>query len=109
VVVGDARFCKNCGAPLAAGLRLKHDLNWNPWIAVALSVIPGLGQFYKGERLYAVLWFAGVMIAHAMGPVGIVLHLVCAANAGLAGAIDFPGSRLPASGARRMDGLTNRQ
>jgi A2L zinc ribbon domain len=109
VVVGDARFCKDCGATLAAGLRFKQDLNWNPWIAVALSVIPGAGQFYKGQHLYAALWLIGVLIAYAAGPVGLLLHLVCVANAGLAGAIEFPTSRLSASAAGRVDELTNRQ
>ena len=109
MVVGAARFCKDCGAALATGLRLKHDLNWNPWIAVALSLIPGLGQFYKGKRLYAGLWLVGVAIGYAAGPIGLVLHLVCLVNAGLAGAIEFPGSRLSASGAGRVNGLANRQ
>jgi len=98
VVVGDARFCKNCGGPLAAGLRLRHDLNWNPWIAAGLSLIPGLGHFYKGQHLYAVLWFFGVAIAYSAGPVGPVLHLVCITNATLGGAIEFPKSRISPSG-----------
>lgn len=109
VVVGDARFCKDCGAALATGLHLKRDLKWNPWIAVALSLIPGLGQFYKGQHLYAVLWLVGVVIAYAAGPIGLVLHLICLVNAGLAGAIEFPGSRLQAPGASRVNGLANRQ
>jgi hypothetical protein len=108
VTVGDARFCKNCGAALGSRLRFKQDLNWNPWIAAGLSVIPGLGHFYKGQHLYAVLWFFGVAIAYNAGPIGPVLHLVCIANATLGGAIDFPKSRMSASGAGANE-LTGRQ
>jgi zinc-ribbon domain len=109
VVVGDARFCKDCGAALAAGLRLRQNLDWNPWIAAGLSIVPGLGQFYKGQRLYPLLWFVGVLIAYGAGPFGLVMHVVCIANAALAGAIEFPKSRLSAAGAGRVDGLANRQ
>lgn len=109
VVVGDARFCKDCGAALAGGLHFKQDLNWNPWLAASLSLMPGGGQFYKGQRLQAVFWFIGVSLAYTAGSVGLLAHLVCIANAALAGAIDFPGSRLPAPGARRADSMANRQ
>lgn len=109
MVVDDARFCKDCGAALSRGWRLRHDLNWNPWIAVALSLIPGLGQFYKGQHIYAVLWFVGIAVAYAAGPIGLVMHLVCLINAGIAGAIEIPGARLSASGNRRVNGLANRQ
>jgi len=107
VVVGDARFCKECGASLGASLRFKHNLNWNPWIAVALSIIPGLGQFYKGKRLIAAAWLIGVAAAYAAGPIGLVLHLICAVNAALGGALEFP--RSPLSTAGRFNGLTDRQ
>jgi hypothetical protein len=109
VVVGDARFCKDCGAPLAAGLHFKQNLSWNPWVAAALSVVPGLGQLYKGQPLYAVLWFIGVVLAWMAGPLGLILHLICVVNAGVGGAIDFPKSRLSASGAGRVNGFANRQ
>lgn len=107
VVVGDARFCKDCGAALASGVRWKHDLNWNPWIAAGLSAIPGLGHFYKGQHLYAVLWFFGVLIAWNAGPIGLFLHLVCIANAALSGAIEFPRGQVAASG--RVNEMINRQ
>jgi hypothetical protein len=108
VVVGDARFCKDCGAQLASGLRFKQNLGWNPWFAMALSLIPGLGQFYKGKRLGALLWFLCVVIAYSAGLIGVLLHLVCIVNAGLAGAIDFPKGGLSASG-QRISELANRQ
>ena len=110
VVVGDARFCKDCGAALGGGLRLKHDLRWNPWIAAVLSFVPGLGQFYKGQHWHAVLWFVGVLLAYGAGSFGVLLHLVCIANAALAGAIEFPRSRLAAPGPDRdVLGSINRQ
>jgi hypothetical protein len=56
-----------------------------------------------------VLWLVGVGIGYVAGPIGLVLHLVCLVNAGLAGAIEFPGSRLQPSGASRVNGLANRQ
>jgi hypothetical protein len=99
VVVGDARFCKDCGASLGSGLRFKQDLAWNPWVAMTLSLVPGLGQFYKGQRLYAVLWFFGVSIAYGAGLFGVLVHLVCIANAGIGGALEFPQARFSASGA----------
>jgi hypothetical protein len=109
VVVGDARFCKDCGASLAGGLRFKHDLAWNPWIAMTLSLVPGLGQFYKGQHLKAMLWFVMVMIAHTGAPpFGVLLHLVCIANAGLAGAIEFPRHRFSAD-SDSLRGFLNRQ
>ena len=108
MVVGDARFCKDCGNALGSRLRFKHDLDWNPWLAMALSLVPGLGQFYKGQRLYAVLWFVFVLIVYqGAEPIGILLYLICIANAGLAGAIELPRSRAPVSGAN--GGLINRQ
>ncbi len=108
VTVGGARFCKNCGAPLGSSLRFRGDLDWKPWVAAGLSVIPGLGHLYKGQHLYAALWFFGVAIAYSAGPIGPVLHLVCIANAAFGGAIDFPRSPVAASG-NGANKLTNRQ
>jgi len=107
VVVSDARFCKDCGGALTSGWHFKPDLSWNPWIAMALSLVPGLGQFYKGQRLYAVLWFVFVLIAYGAGPFGVLMHLICIANAGLGGAIEFSRARYPVSGAD--SGFVNRQ
>ena len=75
---------------------------------MALSLVPGLGQFYKGQRLYAVLWFVLVLIAYCGAePLGILLYLICIANAGLAGAIELPQTRYSVSGAN--GGFVNRQ
>ncbi len=53
----------------------------NPGLAAVLSfVIPGLGQIYNGDFLWAVFWMIvtpGLWIFSA-GMLGWVLHLLCA-------------------------------
>jgi predicted amidophosphoribosyltransferase len=88
VTVADATFCKECGAPLAGTVWLSHEITWRPFTAFALSVMPGLGHFYKCQRGRAVLWFFAVIYAYQTAPpLGLLLHLICAGNAALAGAI----------------------
>ena len=88
VVVADASFCKECGAPLAGTVWLSRDIKWHPWTAFFLSVIPGLGQLYKGQPIKALIWFLVVALLYSGGsPLAPVLHLICALNAALAGAI----------------------
>jgi TM2 domain-containing membrane protein YozV len=88
VVVADANFCKECGAPLAGTVWLSHGITWRPFTALMLSVVPGLGQFYKGQRRKALAWFLGVIIAYcASAGLGLLLHLICAFNAAFSGAI----------------------
>ncbi len=88
MVVADASFCKECGAPLSAeSVRLARDLGWKPLIAAALSIVPGLGHLYRGHPLKALAWFLGVSAAYSAQPLGFILHLVCSANAALTGAI----------------------
>jgi len=70
------------------GLWFKADLRWNPLLALALSIVPGLGQFYKGQRAFAAGWFLLVVVAYTAPPLGYLLHAVCALNALLAGAIE---------------------
>lgn len=51
---------------------------WSRIVAGLLSIVPGLGQLYKGQPLNAVLWFVVVAIGYAaMVAPGIVLHLCC--------------------------------
>jgi len=87
VVVADASFCKTCGAPLPATVWFKRDLSRRPLKAVVLSVIPGLAHWYKGELARAIVWFASVvlLLVYSAWPVGMLLWLICAANAGLSG------------------------
>jgi len=87
-VVADAEYCKDCGAPLSTVRWLVPDPGYRPVVAAVLSVIPGLGHLYRGRLLKAILWFFGVMIAYTAGPIGLLVHLACAANAALSGALD---------------------
>ena len=87
-MVADASFCKECGAPLMTGLWPRSDLGWNPLVALGLSIVPGLGQFYKGQRWLGAGWFLLVAVAYTAPPLGYLLHAVCGLNAALAGAIE---------------------
>jgi hypothetical protein len=88
VVVADAVFCKECGAPLAPQAWIRRDITWRPTVAAALSLVPGLGHLYRGHPWKAIAWFVGVAMAYPLAyPLGFVLHLVCAGNAALSGAI----------------------
>jgi hypothetical protein len=87
VVVVDASYCKECGAPLAATVWLNQAISWRPWTALLLSVLPGLGQWYKGQRLRGVIWFLVVLSFYGLQPVGLMLHIICACNAALSGAL----------------------
>ncbi|MBV8772534.1 MAG: zinc ribbon domain-containing protein [Deltaproteobacteria bacterium] len=85
VVVPDANYCKNCGAPLTW---LSRDISWRPLWAVFLSVIPGLGQLYKGQPARGLLWFIFVVVFLLYAtPIGVLLWMICAGNAALAGAM----------------------
>jgi hypothetical protein len=88
VTVLDASYCKECGAPLAGTLWLSHEITWRPFTAFILSLVPGLGQFYKGRHSASIVWFLGVIFAYQAAPsLGLLLHLICAGNAAFAGAI----------------------
>jgi len=87
VVVADASYCKECGAPLAATVWLNHAIGWRPWTALLLSILPGLGQWYKGQRLRGVIWFLVVLAFYGLQPIGLMLHMICAGNAALSGAL----------------------
>ena len=57
-------------------------------LALVLSIVPGVGQIYRGKPLRGILWFFGVSLAYGMGPpLGILIHLICAANAAFSGAL----------------------
>jgi hypothetical protein len=86
--VDDANFCKECGAALRSSGWLNQEVSWRPLVALILSIIPGLGQLYKGCPWRALLWFGGVSIMYsAAPPIGLLLHLICAANATLSGTV----------------------
>ncbi|MGH8010933.1 MAG: hypothetical protein ACREQ4_00370 [Candidatus Binataceae bacterium] len=57
-------------------------------MALVLSVIPGAGQLYKRHPWRALAWFFGVVISYNITPpFGLIIHLICAGNAALSGAI----------------------
>ena len=58
---------------------------WSPVVAVLLSfIVPGLGQFYKGQLLNGLVWFVVVVIGYVSFIIpGIVLHLCCLLGAGM--------------------------
>jgi len=103
VTVIDATFCKECGAPLSGTVWLSHEITWRPFVAFVLSIVPGLGHFYKRQPFRGVLWFLFVTYMWgAAPPLGWVVHLICAGNAALAGAIkeDAIARSMPGSGTR---------
>lgn len=54
-------------------------------LALVLSIVPGVGHIYRGKPFKAVLWFFGVSFAYLFGPpLGILIHIICAANAAFA-------------------------
>jgi TM2 domain-containing membrane protein YozV len=88
IVVADASFCKSCGAPLTRFPLLRRDPGFNPIMALVLSIIPGVGHIYRGKPFRGVMWFFGVSFAWAIAPpLGILIHLICAANAAFSGVI----------------------
>jgi len=88
IVVAEASFCKSCGAPVTRFRRLRRDPGFSPVLALVLSIIPGVGQIYRGKPLRGILWFFGVSLAYGAGPpFGILIHLICAANAAFSGAL----------------------
>ena len=106
VTVMDAIFCKECGAPLVSTEWFRHDVTWHPATALFLSVFPGLGHWYKGQPRRAIIWFLCVVFFYTTAPfVGVLLHVICAGNAALAGAIRE--EAIGRSGrSRRLSGLS---
>ncbi len=67
---------------------LRKDPGFSPLLALVLSIVPGVGQIYRGKPMRGILWFFGVSLAYSAGPpFGILIHLICAANAAFSGAL----------------------
>jgi hypothetical protein len=82
IVVAGASFCKSCGAPVTRFPLIRRDRGYSPILALVLSIVPGVGQIYRGKPLRGILWFFGVSFAYGAGPpLGLLIHLICAANA----------------------------
>jgi len=80
--VAEARFCKACGAPITLSPLLHRASGFSPVLALLLSIVPGVGQIYRGKPLRGILWFFGVSFAYAANPpLGVLIHIICAANA----------------------------
>lgn len=89
-MVAGAAFCKQCGSRLAGFRAAAHRSgpHYHAATAAALSIIPGLGQVYRGKPFRGMLWFFGVLIAYGFGaPMGLLIQAICAANAAFSGAI----------------------
>jgi hypothetical protein len=105
VTVIDAAFCKECGAPLAGTVWLSREITWRPFVAFTLSIVPGLGHFYKRQPWRGLLWFVFVIYMYAAAPLlGWIVHLICAGNAALAGALkeDALARSMPGNGPRGL-------
>jgi TM2 domain-containing membrane protein YozV len=88
IVVAEASFCKSCGAPVTTVPLVRGDSGYNPVLALVLSIVPGVGHIYRGKPMRGILWFFGVSFAYGMGPqLGILIHLICAANAAFSGTL----------------------
>lgn len=88
IVVAEASFCKSCGAPITRFPLLRKDPGFSPVLALVLSIVPGVGHIYRGKLGRGILWFFGVSLAYGMGPpFGILIHMICAANAAFSGAL----------------------
>ena len=88
IVVAEASFCKSCGAPVTSFPRLHKGPGFSPILALVLSIVPGVGQIYRGKPMRGILWFFGVSLAYGAGPpFGILIHLICAATAAFSGAL----------------------
>jgi TM2 domain-containing membrane protein YozV len=88
IVVAEASFCKSCGAPVTVYPLIRRDAGFSPLLALVLSIVPGVGQIYRGRPFKGIFWFFGVSFAYtAAPPLGVLLHIICAANAAFSGAI----------------------
>jgi hypothetical protein len=88
IVVAEASFCKSCGAPVTRFPLLHRDAGFSPLLALLLSIVPGVGHIYRGKPLKGFWWFLGVSFAYGIAPpLGIVIHIICAANAAFSDAL----------------------
>jgi hypothetical protein len=104
ISVAGASFCKECGAPLSTSRTLIRANTMRPLVAFLLSVVPGLGHVYQGHVTRGIAWFFGVAIAYGAGPIGYLLHLICAVSAASYGGNRYDERRRRRR--RRMDRLS---
>ncbi len=104
LTVSGAAYCRNCGAPVTPVIWFKTNLEWNPWLALFVSILPGAGQVYKGYLFQGLAWLVLVAVSYTAQPLGVILHLLCAANAALSGAIDSRPLQLRRTSVRQLFG-----
>ncbi len=79
--------CRHCGEWLHPDLRKAHrPPKWHPGAAAAMSLLPGLGQIYKGKLALGLLWLLLTLLGYVAFIVpGLILHALCIFNAYHAG------------------------
>ncbi len=79
--------CRHCSEWLQPDLRKAHQPpKWHRGTAAALSLIPGMGQIYKGRVARGLLWLPATVLGYAAYVVpGLILHVLCILNAYHAG------------------------
>jgi hypothetical protein len=86
--VEGASFCRHCGARVGQSGALARDFGSRRVIAFALSAFPGAGHMYQGHPWRAIAWFFGVAMAYGSSfQLGLMVHLICGANAASYGRI----------------------
>jgi TM2 domain-containing membrane protein YozV len=54
--------CPRCGSPASGGYaRPAYRSRRNPFVATALSIVPGLGHFYLGHNVKGIAYLGGVL------------------------------------------------
>jgi len=105
IVVDGAAFCKECGARIGRAEVSRADSGQRAITAFLLSIIPGLGHLYQGYPARGVAWFFGVIIAYGAGPIGYLIHLICAVSAASYGTNRYDGRRRRRRDRRRDRGM----
>jgi len=84
-----AIVCKHCGRDLVTGATAPAAARqWSPGVAAVLSlIIPGAGQLYKGQVGAGLVFLVATAAGYLAFIVpGLILHIICIANAASGGA-----------------------
>ncbi len=84
-IISIAIKCKHCGQFLDSDLGAPvipapdHRRKWSPGVAAVLSsLVPGLGQIYKGNLLRGLAWLVICLVGYLCLIVpGLILHGIC--------------------------------
>lgn len=86
-VSNQAVSCPQCGQPFRESqpqvvYQTAQQRVWSPGVAAVLSIIPGLGQLYKGQIFAAIGWFIVIPIGYSFFILpGVALHVLCIVSA----------------------------